>query len=184
MSLLDPQLPRQQFEQRKLSLQQVGRPRSHKLHKLTLTNCQQLICQRRNLFKWQRKAYDSRDIANERYDQQICSADPCDVAELEESKQADFNRRMVIIHRLNFSPAAMAGEQPDESLLQHFVQVASLGVLDAETVSSPSLKFSDTALSKQRRTALAKVMANMPWSLNSTIRSTPRLPGAPSSTLC
>jgi hypothetical protein len=88
---------------------------------------------------------------------------------------------MVVIQRFNFGPADVVGEGAlVDSPMQHFVQVASLGAQEPDTVSSPSHELSDAGLlERQRQVTLAVVMADVPWPSCATIRSTPRRPGAP-----
>lgn len=168
---------------RNSSLPQVTRPRSHALHQLVLCNRQQLS-RRRVIWDDQRqKTYDRRDFNKAQFDRLICSADPCHVAALEREKQADCDQHMVIIQRFNFSSAdVVGGSALVDSPLQHFVQVASLGAHETDAVSSPSLKLPDIS-ERQRQVVLAIVMADVPWPSNTTIRSTPRRPGAPSAAL-
>ncbi|MEI7613270.1 MAG: hypothetical protein WCK63_10195 [Betaproteobacteria bacterium] len=120
------------------------------------------------------------------HDQQICSAEPCDVAALEELKQTDHDSCMVIINRFNFGPADVVGGSPlIDSAHQHYI-VATLDAKETDTATASSaLELLDIELSeRQRQTALAIVLAFTPWASNTTIRSTPRRSGAPSSALC
>lgn len=163
-----------------LSLPKIGRPRSHPLHQLAFCRLQKL---NRRFLVWddqRQKAYDQRLFAMALYDQRICSADSCDIAALKQEKQADFDRRMVVIYRFNFCSAdVLGGSQRVDAPTQRFFQVTSLDIKESDTVLSS--KLSDTALSERQRPVTPTVaVAEAPWPPSATIRSTPRCPGAPS----
>lgn len=162
-----------QAHPRNASTQRVARPSSHPLHKLALSNVQQLN-RRRGIWTDQRqKQYDQRDCAQAKYCKQIRFADPCKVAALELEAQADYDRRMVVIRRFNFGPTDVVGGSPlADSAMQHSAYAASVGI----QITSPELAQSE----QQQQPELAFVIATAPWPPGATVRSTPRRPGAPS----
>ena len=163
----------------------IDRPRSHVLQRLVLSNRQRALrCQ--EVWKEQReKAYDVRDKkVRAKYDQQIGSADPLDVPALQKLKHEALCRCQDVINRINRS-SGLFMHVLDENRVPglYFIQVATTGFWISQVVSRPSLEFLDIALS-ERQTALATFLVYTPWVFSTTIRSTPRLPGAPSFALC
>lgn len=161
-----------QARPRKASTQRVARPSSHPLHKLALSNVQQLN-RRRGIWTDQRqRQYDQRDRAQAQYCKQIRSADPCKVAVLEQDAQADYDRRMVVIRRFNFGPTDAVGGSPlADSAMQQSAYAASVGI----QVASPEL----ARFEQQQQLELAFVIVDAPWPPNATICATPCRPGAP-----